>query len=64
MLRKMVYIIGIVGLPIYLQKRESGIYTLSWNRRDEAGKMLSAGIYFVTLNTGNSTLPRKVVFIK
>ena len=64
MLRKVVYIIDIVGLPIYLQKRGSGIYTLSWNRRDEAGKMLSAGIYFVILNTGNSTLMRKVVFIK
>ena len=43
---------------------EPGIHTLSWNRKDETGKILPTGLYFVRLKTESATLTQKVMLIR
>lgn len=45
-------------------KREAGVYREYWDRRDERGNRVSAGIYFYRLQTENFSLIRKMVLLK
>ncbi len=49
---------------IFKEERKKGIYSLIWDRRDENGKYVSAGIYFVYLEAGDKRDIRKVVILK
>ena len=46
---------------LFSGKLPSGNHSLSWDRMDEEGKKASPGIYFLRLNTKESTVLRKVV---
>jgi len=41
-----------------------GSYSIHWNGRDENGKYVSTGVYFVALDTGNEKITRKAILIK
>jgi hypothetical protein len=42
----------------------AGNYQTQWNGRDESGKLVSSGVYFVRLDKGAETLTKRVVFMK
>jgi len=42
-------------------ERASGSHTASWDGRDERGRAVAAGVYFVTLEHGGSVRATKVV---
>ncbi len=42
----------------------SGLNTLVWNGRDNSGKFVSSGVYFVRLRTKTLSLKRKITLIK
>ena len=44
--------------------RPAGTVSLSWNGRDEYGRMVSAGEYFYRLRSGDFVEARKMLFIK
>lgn len=41
-----------------------GTYTIRWNNRDENGRPVSKGVYFVALDTGSGKIIRKAILIK
>lgn len=46
------------------QSQESGIYTTCWNKRNNNGVILPAGIYFIKLRDGSSALTRKIILVR
>jgi len=44
--------------------RESGIYTLSWDGRDDAGRALASGIYLYRLQVGQQMETRKLLLLR
>jgi flagellar hook assembly protein FlgD len=42
----------------------SGIHRVQWNGLDEAGKPVSSGVYFYTLQSGNKTISHKMLLLK
>jgi len=44
--------------------KEPGKYSATWNGRDDQGKLLSSGIYFVVLKAGNLVDTRKITYLK
>ena len=44
--------------------REAGRYAINWDGRDEAGKRVSAGVYFYRLTAGGESLTRKMTVLK
>lgn len=45
-------------------KAEPGKYTLQWNGKDELGRQLPDGVYFIRLSAGKKTLTTKVLMMK
>ena len=41
-----------------------GLYTVSWDGKDNTGKNVAGGIYFCQLSAGNSKTTNKLIFIK
>jgi choice-of-anchor B domain-containing protein len=41
----------------------AGPHMVTWNGRDEAGKRVSSGIYYVTLNHGETPVHRKLIML-
>jgi hypothetical protein len=46
------------------ETRDAGDHRVQWDGRDEAGRMVSAGVYFAKLRTEEGTAVRKLVLIK
>jgi len=46
------------------RKAESGYHTVSWNAKDDNGRIVSSGIYFIVLTTEENRLVRKALFLK
>ena len=59
-------IMGRVVRTLVNDYKESGRpdYKVVWDGRDDVGNTVSAGIYIYTLQTDNSTLTRKMIFMK
>ncbi len=45
-------------------RREAGRHELNWNGRDDAGRELGSGVYFIRLRSGNLTLGRRMILLK
>lgn len=45
-------------------KQSPGLYNVAWNGRDNAGRPVSAGVYFYRLNAGDANLTKKMVLLK
>ncbi|MFO7891341.1 MAG: T9SS type A sorting domain-containing protein [bacterium] len=45
-------------------KVEAGYHTVDWNGKDENGRIVSSGIYFIVLATEENRLVRKALFLK
>ncbi len=45
-------------------KAEAGYHTVSWNAKDDNGRIVSSGIYFIVLATEENRLVRKALFLK
>ena len=43
---------------------EQGAHSVTWNGRNEMGKVVPSGIYFYVLNTGNTQISKKMVLMK
>jgi len=43
---------------------ESGIYSISWDGRDNSGYKLSNGSYFIRLNTQNHSIHKRVIILR
>ncbi len=39
----------------------TGVHALNWDLRDDTGRLVSSGVYIVSLDLGGETLVRKVV---
>lgn len=46
------------------ERRSTGHYSVAWNGRDNAGRTLASGVYMYKLDAGNSTVIKKMVFVK
>jgi hypothetical protein len=46
------------------QIQETGKYTISWDGRDNSGKMVSSGMYIYRLRTNDFVKSRKMILIK
>jgi flagellar hook assembly protein FlgD len=44
--------------------RPAGTHTVIWDGRDEAGRRVTSGVYFVRLRAGQETSVRKVMMVK
>jgi hypothetical protein len=44
--------------------REAGRYRLTWDGRDDSGRLVPSGIYFVHMTTAREKMSRRVVFVK
>ncbi len=44
--------------------RDAGEYTVEWDGRDDAGRLVGSGVYFYRLNGVSSVAPRKMVLIR
>jgi hypothetical protein len=44
--------------------KQAGAHTISWDGRNESGKMVSTGIYMYKLSVGNQSMTKKMAFIK
>jgi len=42
----------------------AGVYTATWDSRDNAGAVLPSGIYFYELTAGNFKTQRKLLLMK
>ena len=51
-------------LTIVDGKQSTGQYKINWNGKDSAGNTVSAGIYFIALQTETSNDTKKVLFLK
>ncbi|MEE4312619.1 MAG: C1 family peptidase [candidate division KSB1 bacterium] len=45
-------------------RQTAGHYTITWNGRDDAGSLMSSGIYLYRLNAGNEIQTRKLTLMK
>ncbi len=43
---------------------EPGSYMAAWNGRDDAGRPVSAGVYFCRLQAGQETISRKLILVR
>lgn len=46
------------------RNKESGVYSVNWDGKDEGGNEVASGIYFYKLTAGNFSSIRKMVLIK
>jgi len=46
------------------QKKQPGKYSASWNGTDESGHIISTGVYFYRLTTGNVVITKKLAVLK
>ena len=44
--------------------QQQGLHTVTWNSTDEAGRIVSSGVYFMKLHVGNSTEVRRMILMK
>ncbi|MDP2981994.1 MAG: FlgD immunoglobulin-like domain containing protein, partial [Candidatus Latescibacter sp.] len=44
--------------------KNAGIYSVLWNGRDDAGRIVSGGIYFYRMEAGNFSQTCKMIFLK
>lgn len=44
--------------------RNAGTYTISWNGRDDKGKMCKSGMYYIMMNTSGYSTSKKIVLIR
>ena len=43
---------------------ETGYHTVTWNGIDSEGRIVSAGLYIYSLQTGNKSMTKKMVLMK
>ncbi|NOR17412.1 T9SS type A sorting domain-containing protein [candidate division WOR-3 bacterium] len=46
------------------KNQKPGHYTVCWNGKDENGKQLPSGVYFVRLKTPNNSITKKIIKLK
>ncbi|GAI64485.1 unnamed protein product, partial [marine sediment metagenome] len=46
------------------KNQKPGHYTVCWNGKDENGKQLPSGVYFVRLKTPNKSITKKIIKLK
>jgi hypothetical protein len=46
------------------KEEKAGIHTIPWDGKDDAGKNVSSGVYFVRLKAGDYTATRKVLMMR
>jgi len=49
---------------LWSERRESGRYTIVWTGRDENGRAMASGVYFVPLITGNTMVVERVTLLR
>jgi hypothetical protein len=45
-------------------KVEQGVHAVTWNGRNEMGKVVSSGIYFYVLTTGDTRIAKKMILMR
>lgn len=43
------------------EQLSAGVYEVTWDARDEGGRLVSSGVYFYTLKVGSHTETRRMV---
>ncbi|NIR48399.1 T9SS type A sorting domain-containing protein, partial [candidate division KSB1 bacterium] len=46
------------------ERQGPGLYEAQWDGRDESGRLLSSGLYFFKLTSGNQSLTRKMILLQ
>jgi hypothetical protein len=46
---------------VLVSERPAGVYTLTWDGRDQRGRMSPNGIYFCTMKAGDYNSGKKLV---
>lgn len=46
------------------QEMKPGLHTISWDGKDNRGKLVSSGVYFYTLKAGNYKHTEKMIFLR
>ncbi len=46
------------------ERKAPGVYTVSWDGRDQFGETVSSGLYFYIIDAGEFKQTKKVVLIK
>jgi flagellar hook assembly protein FlgD len=49
---------------VYSGDQVSGLQSLTWDRRDDQGRIVNAGVYFARLSCGRSTIQAKLVVLE
>lgn len=55
---------GEIVRTIFQGKQASGIHNYNWDSKDSQGNQCPAGMYFINLTDGNSSVSQKVILIK
>jgi hypothetical protein len=45
-------------------EQRSGIHSIGWNSKNDMGQMVSAGMYYYTIQSGDFTQTRKMILLK
>ncbi|RMD58836.1 T9SS C-terminal target domain-containing protein [Candidatus Parcubacteria bacterium] len=56
--------LGQVVRTLFSGRAPAGNYTLTWDGRDDGGRLLSSGPYFYRLRVGETVLSRRMIFLK
>jgi len=56
--------VGQLAVRLVSSTQDAGSYSVSWDGRDMAGRLLPSGVYFVRLQAGSQTRTMKIVMIK
>ncbi|MFC1732506.1 FlgD immunoglobulin-like domain containing protein [candidate division KSB1 bacterium] len=46
------------------KKQKAGVYTLQWDGKDMNGNIVSKGLYFCSISSGDSNASQRIVFLK
>jgi len=49
---------------LVLERKDAGCHETIWNGRDNAGRELASGVYFLMLRTGNEMLSKKMILLR
>jgi flagellar hook assembly protein FlgD len=46
------------------EEQSSGVHSIYWNGRDDTGKQLSSGVYFLNLKAGEFSVIDRIVILR